>query len=51
MNPLRLIPSISGSNMSDTNPFSQEKRLSKVRRSTVGMLAMQETIKEKQVFL
>ncbi|XP_055492119.1 LOW QUALITY PROTEIN: dynein axonemal heavy chain 8-like [Leucoraja erinacea] len=48
MNPLRLIPSISGSNMSDTNPFSQEKRLSKVRRSTVGMLAMQETIKEKQ---
>ncbi|XP_059501105.1 dynein axonemal heavy chain 8-like [Stegostoma tigrinum] len=41
-------PHVSGSVLFDSLGLSSEKRLGKIRRSTVGMLALQETIKEKQ---
>ncbi|XP_038654873.1 dynein heavy chain 8, axonemal-like isoform X2 [Scyliorhinus canicula] len=44
---IMLLPS--SSSLFDSLGSSQEKRIGKIRRSTVGMLALQETIKEKQL--
>ncbi|GCC37824.1 hypothetical protein chiPu_0016331 [Chiloscyllium punctatum] len=42
-----VLPKVSRSSLLDS--FGAEKKTGKFRRSTVGMVALQETIKEKQV--